>query len=145
MQLVQKTEHINWAWFGIPDTAQKKLLPECNILEGEELQESTKSYKIIIFFYQKVRYFHFLWQLIWPRWFNFLVHDLSVYIWLVFTSVFHMLLVYNRKKKITKKWKKEKNPSYLSILFFGACNHQCCTETYVHSVESVLVTNMWSK
>ena len=41
-------------------------------------QESTKSYRRITLFYQKVRDLHFLCHLIWPRWFNFLVHDLSV-------------------------------------------------------------------
>ena len=29
-QLVQKTEHINWEWFGILHAAQRKLLPKCN-------------------------------------------------------------------------------------------------------------------
>ena len=59
-------------------------------------------------FNQKVRNLHFLCHLIWPRWFNFLVHDLSAYIWLDFPSVFHMLFVYSRKKKtMTKKWKEK--------------------------------------
>ena len=30
LQHVQKTEHINWGWFGIFHAAQKKLLAEIN-------------------------------------------------------------------------------------------------------------------
>ena len=49
------------------------------------------------------------------------------------------------KKTMTKKWKKIKIlPTYLSCIF-GACNHQCCTQTYFLTVESVLVINMWNK
>ena len=106
LQHVQKTEHINWAWFGIPHAAQRKLFPKCNFFS----QESTKSYRRITFFYQKVRDLHFLCHLIWPRWFNFIVHDLSVYIWLDFVSVFHMIFVYSRKKTNDKKVKKIKKP-----------------------------------
>ena len=32
-----------------------------------------------------------------------------------------MLFVYSRKETRTKKLKKKKNPTYLPILFFGAC------------------------
>ena len=31
-QHVQKTEHINWGWFGILHAAQIKLHPKCNFL-----------------------------------------------------------------------------------------------------------------
>ena len=34
---------------------------------------------------------------------------------------------------MTKKWKKLKNPTYLSYLF-GACNPQCCTQTHFQVV-----------
>ena len=68
-------------------------------------QESTKSYRRITFLYQKVRDSHFLCHLIWSRWFNFLVYDLSVLIWLDVASGFHMLFVYSRK---TKQWQKVK-------------------------------------
>ena len=50
-----------------------------------------------------------------PRWFNFLVHNLSAWVWLDFASVFHMLFAYSRKK-YDKKGKKY--PTYLTILFF---------------------------
>ena len=54
-----------------------------------------------------------------------------------------MLFAYSRKKAMTKKVEKKiKNPTYLPILFSAACNLQCCTQTYFHTVESVLVTNM---
>ena len=60
-----------------------------------------------------------------------------------------MLFVYCRKKKqwqkSEKKNKKQKIlPTYLSY-FFGACNPQCRTQTYFHTVESLLVTNVWIK
>ena len=42
------------------------------------LENPQKRYRKITFFYQKVRDLHFLRHLTWPRWFNFLVHDLSV-------------------------------------------------------------------
>ena len=71
LQQNQKTEHINWAWFGIPHPAQMKLFPKCNFFS----QESTNSYRKITLFYQKVRVLNFLCHLIWLRWFNFLVHE----------------------------------------------------------------------
>ena len=71
------------------------------------LQESTKSYRRITLFYQKVIDLHFLHHLIWPRWFYFLVHDLSVSIWLDFASVLHMLFVQSRKKNWQKSPKKK--------------------------------------
>ena len=58
-----------------------------------------------------------------------------------------MLFVYSRKKSNYKKVKKKLIsylPTYLSYIF-GACNHQCCIQTYFHTVESVLVINMWNK
>ena len=34
-QHVQKTEHINWGWFGIPHAAQRKLIPKSNIFRKD--------------------------------------------------------------------------------------------------------------
>ena len=102
LQHVQKTEHINWAWFGIPHAAQKKLFTKCNFFS----QEFTKSYRKITFFYQNVRDLHFLCHFIWPRWSNFLVHEC-----LNLTRFCFSVFVYSRKKTMTKKWKKKK--SYL--------------------------------
>ena len=65
-------------------------------------------------FYQKVRNLHFLCHLIWPRWFNFLVHDFSAYIWRDFALVFYMLFVYSRKKKQWQKSEKKNKKFYLS-------------------------------
>ena len=42
-------------------------------------RESTKKYKKLIFVYWKVRDLHLLRHLMWPRWINFLVNDLSVF------------------------------------------------------------------
>ena len=62
LQHVQKTDDINWAWSEITDGAQRKLFPKCKFFWKNP---------------QKVD-LHFLCHLIWPSWFNFLVHDLSV-------------------------------------------------------------------
>ena len=60
--------------------------------------------------------------------------------------MFHMHFVYSRKKSNDKKGKKYQNHTiYLSYFLFWACNQQCCTQTYFHTVESVLVTNMKKK
>ena len=81
----------------------------------------------------------------WPiGWFNFLVHDLSVEIWLDFASVFHTLSV-QLKTKWQKSEKKKKFLHTYLFYFFGACNSQCSAQTYFHTVEPVLVTNMWNK
>ena len=80
LQHVQKTEHINLAWIGIPYAAQRKLFPKCNFFP----QESTKVIQEEYFFYQKVRDFHFLCHLIWPRWFSFLVHEF----WLIIAEFY---------------------------------------------------------
>ena len=72
LQHVQKTEQINWAWFGIPHAAERKLFQNVTFF----LKNPQKVIKNNIF-YQKVRDLHFLCHLIWLRWFNFLVHDLS--------------------------------------------------------------------
>ena len=55
-----------------------------------------------------------------------------------------MLFVYSRKKNNGKKVKKNFKKFYLPTypIFFGACKPQCCIQTYFHTVESVLVTNM---
>ena len=54
---------------------------------------------------------------------------------------------------MSKKWKKQQQqqqqqqkilPTYLPYLF-GAYNPQCRTQKYFHTVELVLVTNMWKK
>ena len=108
LQHVQKTEQINWVWFGIPHAAKRKLFPKCYFF----LKNPQKVIKNNIF-NQKVRNLHFLCHLIWPRWFNFLVHDLSAYIWLDFALVFHMLFVYSRKKKQWQKSEKKNKKSYL--------------------------------
>ena len=126
--------YINWTLFGIPHAAQRKLFPKCNFFS----QQSAKSYRKITFLYQKVRDLHFLCHLIWPRCFNFLVHECLSHE--CFICSFYSV----EKKTMTIKWKKNKSPTYLSY-FFGACNHQCCTQMYFHTVESVLVTNIWNK
>ena len=46
---VQKTEHVNSAWFGIPHAAHWKLFLKCNFFS----QECTKSYRRITFFTKK--------------------------------------------------------------------------------------------
>ena len=115
LQHVQKTGHINWAWFGIAHATQSKLFSTCNFFS----QEPTKSYKRIIFFYQKVRNLPFLCLLIWLRWFNFIVQNLSVSIWLNFASVFDKLFVNSNKKQWQKSGKKIL-PTYLSY-FSGVC------------------------
>ena len=46
-QHVQKTEHINWGWFGILYVAQRKHLPKFQRFS----QEFTKSYRRLTFFY----------------------------------------------------------------------------------------------
>ena len=115
LKYVQKTEHVNWAWFGIPHAAQNKLFPRCNFFARihKKLEKNNN-------FLPKSQIFAFSMHLIWPGWFNFLVHNLIVFIWPDFVSVFHMLFVDSRKKKVTKmftmpkKWKKKFLPTYLS-------------------------------
>ena len=96
-----KTEHINWAWFLIPHAAQGKIFPTCNFF----LEESTKSYIKITFFYQKVRDFPFLCHLIWPRWFNFLVHECLNLIRFCFSVPYALCIYTVEKKPMTKNWK----------------------------------------
>ena len=105
-----KTEHINWAWFLIPHAAQGKIFPTCNFF----LEESTKSYIKITFFYQKVRDFPFLCHLIWPRWFNFLVHECLNLIRFCF-NVPYALCIYTVEKN---QWQKKILPNFLPTLFF---------------------------
>ena len=93
-------------------------------------------------FYQKVRDLRFPYHLIWPRWFNFLVHDFECLNLSRFCfSVSYALCIQQKKKTMTKKWKKTlKNSTYLPTYlsdFFGACNPQYRTQTYFHTVESV--------
>ena len=109
LQYVQKTEHINWAWFEIPHAAQRKLFPKCNFFS----QESTKSNRRITLFYQKVRYLHFLCHLIWLRWFNVLVHECLNLTRFCFNVSYDLLC--SRKKNNGKKVKKKKKfylPTY---------------------------------
>ena len=123
LQHAQKTEHINWAWFGIPHAGQRKLFPKCEFFS----QESTKSYRRITYFYQKFRDLHFLCHLIWPRWFNFLVNECLNLTRFCFSVSYAPCI--QQKKIMTKNWKKKILPTYLPILFFGTCNPQCRTQT----------------
>ena len=116
-QHVQKAEHINWGWFGIL-----------------HVTFSSRIHKVRE---QNIKDLHLLCHLMWPRWFNFLVHDLSVYILLDFASLLHMLFAYKVERKNDKKLKKVILPTYLSYFFFLACNPKCCTQMYFHAVESV--------
>ena len=68
-------------------------------------------YRRVTFFYQKVRNLHFLCHLIWPRWFNFLVHE-CLNLTRFFFSVSYALCIQWKIKAMTKKWKK--NPTYLA-------------------------------
>ena len=67
LQHVQKTEHVNLAWSGIPHAAQRKFFPKFNFF-------CKNSQKVIEEEYLFTN-LHFLCHLIWPRWFNFLVHE----------------------------------------------------------------------
>ena len=114
LQHVQKTEHINWASFGIPHAAQGKLFPKCNFCS----QESTKSYRRITFFYQKLRDLHFLCLLIWSR-FNFFWLD-CLNLTRFWFNVSYICFLYTVEKNTDKKMKKNKKP-YLPtypIFFF---------------------------
>ena len=111
------------AWFEIPHAAQRELLQKCNFFS----QQSTKNYRRITFFYQKVRDFHFSVP------FSLIEMVELLNSWLEYLNltrfcfpVFHMLFVYTRNKKQWQKNEKQIKKSYLST-------------------ESVLVTDMWSK
>ena len=73
------------------------------------------------YFFTKKSDLHFLCHLIWPRWFNFLVHECLNLTRFCF-SVSYALCI-SRKKSNDKKVKKKSKilPTYLSY-FFGACN-----------------------
>ena len=82
----------------------------------------------------------------WPiGWFNFILSSWRE-CWnltrFCFSISYALCTVEN---KMTKKWKKKKFLHTYLFYFFGACNSQCSAQTYFHTVEPVLVTNMWNK
>ena len=109
LQHVQKTEHINWGWFGTPHAAQRKLLPKCNFFRNnpqeviEEWHFFTKKSEICIFY---------------VIWFD---RDGLTSQFMTWMFKFDCILLqcfvcslYTVEKKMTKKWKKKKK-SYLAI------------------------------
>ena len=88
-----------------------------NVTFSARIHKSTKSCRRLTFFNKNVRVLHLLWHLMWLRWLNFLVYGLSVYIWLGFALVFHMLFVYSMKKNQWLKFEKRILPTYLFYFF----------------------------
>ena len=104
------------------------------------------------YFFTKKSDLHFLCHLIWPRWFNFLVHEcLNL---TRFSSVFHMLFAYSRKKKaLIKMWKKNQKfylPTYpiflehvTSVLYPDAFPYCWISISNKYVKQVVLINHSW--